>query len=432
MKMTLSVLLAALSLAAHGLESKDAMSDSGELVDVRRLVPGAWEVLPADWFPATPRLRGSLEGLSVTVVAMTTPGATTNVSARAYRRTQLWYAITGGTLGNATNHFPFIKVRYLSADGMTEPVVAFQDPAVYLGAYSHGGATYQQTWRSDCWIRSDAGSAYFTANVPEEGDETYRGGFPLVGNADADYARGIAVLVSQGGDDVQYVTVDEHGTVTPSNVLATAAMAAEVEARLLLAEASAAAQTNAYMQAREAVNEIARAITDRQVTIYQDDYVYSFGEVVSVSTNCKCRIYRFDAKVAQATVDGVQYERSDVYFGFTEDIGSLSPVAWLKSTLSADLDWDDALADDIVPQTYSFERDGETYSHCYLLRVYVPKAWNAAFIKVFTAITAGTGDGSRIDIVGGVAGGMTGSVTMGGAEYDVRGGLIMAPPGEEP
>ena len=427
MKRLFSVLLAAFALAAHGIESKDAMSDSGELVDVRRLVPGAWEVLPADWFPASPKLRGSLEGLSVSVVSSATPGATTNVSARAYRRTQLWYAITGGTLDNATNHFPFIKVRYLSADGMTEPVVAFQDPAVYLGAWTQGGTTYQQTWRSDCWVRSDAGSAYFTANVPVEGDETYKGGYPLSGNADSDYARGIAVLVSQGGDDVQYVTVDEMGNVTPSNVLATAAMAAEVEAKVLLAEASAAAQTNAYMQATEAVNEIARALTDRQVTIYQDDYVYSFGEVVSVSTNCKCRVYRFDAKVAESTVGGVQYERSDVYFGFTEDIGSLSPVAWLKSTLSTDLDWDEALVDEIQPQQYSFERDGESYSHCYLLRVYVPKAWNAAFIKVFTEVTSGTGDGSHIDFIGGAAGGYNGVVDFGGQTLQVKGGFIMAP-----
>jgi len=425
MKRALAILAALASVCAGAIESGTAVSDSGERVDVRRLVPGAWEVLPADWFPAGP-MRGSLEGLSVTILTLQT-GGTTNVSARAYRRTQIWYAITGGTLENATNHFPFVKVRYLSSGGMTEPVVAFQDPAEFVGPYSYSGTTYPAAWRSDCWVRSDIGTAYFTVNVPEEGDETYRAGFPLVGNADADYARGISVLVSTGGDDVQYVTVDEHGNVSPSNVLATAAQAAEVEARLLLAEASATAQTNAYMQATEAVNEIARAITDQQVTIYQSDYVYSFGEVVSVSTNCKCRIYRFDAHAASDTRDGIQYWRNDVYFGFTEDIGSLVPLAWLKSSLSGDLDWDEALADPVEAQTYSFERDGETYGHCYLLKVYIPKAWDAAFIKVFTEITSASGDGSHVDFIGGAANGYNGVVDFGGQTITVKGGFLMAP-----
>lgn len=416
---------AALGLRCFGMDSGNAMSSDGASVDCRRIVPGAYGLLPASYFPV--RLASGLDGLSVQIVSVQPGQGTTNVSARSYTRTSIHYAVTGGTLENATNYFPYVKTYYLSSSGFSDQAVAFQDAAVFEGPRTVGGRTYQYAWRSDCWVRSDAGTAYFVACVPSEGDETYRNGFPLVGGSDGDYDRGISVLVSQDGDRMQYVTVDENMNVYPSNVLATAAMAAEVEARLLLAEESARAQTNAYTKATEAVNEIARAITDQQVTIYQDDYVYSFGEVVSVSTNCRCRIYRFDAKIAEATIDGMEYFRNDVYFGYTEDIGTLSPVAWIKSSQSGDLDWDDVLADEIVPQTYSFEKDGETYSHCYLLKVYVPKAWNAAFIKVFTEVTSSTGDGSHVDFIGGAQGGFDGTVNFGGLQVEVRGGFLMAP-----
>ena len=427
-----AVCLAAFSAVASqsGVSMKDAYLEDGTHVDARRIVPGAKDVLPADWFVSNRRpLASGLDGLSLQVLRIVSGTGVTNVSARAYRRTSIYYAITGGPLGNPTNYFPYVSNYFLTRDGFSERTVAFQDPAVYLKDYSFGGTTYPTAWRSDCWTRSDIGTAYFVASVPEEGDATYRDGYPLAGNSDEDYERGISVLVSGDGEEWQYVMVNEKGEVNPSNILATAALAAQVEAQLLMASQAAVVQSNAYETAKTEVNRIAEAIANAQITIYQDDYVYSFGEVVSVSPNCRCRVYRFDADVGTTVVDGNQYKMSDVYFGFTEDIGSLNPVALLKSSLAADsLDWEEALVDEPDPVPgHTFERDGDVYAHCYSMRVYVPTSWNAAFIKIFTEITGTTGDGSTIDIAGGVVGGLTGTLTVGDRQVDFIGGFAMAP-----
>lgn len=373
---------------------------------------------------------GSLAGKTVTVLSISNTGVTTNVSAVAYRKIQIYYAVTGGTLDNATNHFPYVTVSHLTTEGFTDYRVAYQNAAVYLGSYVRSGTTYDYTWRSDVWEQGSAGSAYYRVHVPEEGVEDYRNGYPLTGNSDRDYERGIAIVPAQDGTQWQYVMVDENKNVCPSNVLATAAQAARVEANVLLAQASMEAQTNAYNQAKAAIDQVADAIASQQVTIFQKDYVYSFGETTSVSTNAHCAIYRFDAKISTTTVGGVSYDVSDVYFGFTEDIGSLSPVSLLKSSLTSSLDWDEALADPMEPQTYSFERGGETYSYCYKMRLYIPHAWNAAFIKVFTEVTASSGDGSVINLIGGMSGGYNGTITVGSETLDVIGGLTMAPEGD--
>lgn len=432
MKTFLIACLAAVSALA-GVSTRDAYLEDGTHVDARRIVPGARDVLPSDWFVRDRRLLSSgLDGLSVSIVQIVPGSATTNVSARAYRRTSVYYAIAGGTLANPENYFPYVSNYFLGPDGFSERTVAFQDPAVLLENWTFGGTTHPVAWRSDCWTRADAGTAYFVASVPDEGDRTYAAGYPLTGNSDEDYERGISVLVSGAGGDWQYVTVNERGEVSPSNVLATAALAAEVEAKLLMAKQAAEVQSNAYETAKTEVNRIAEAIANAQVTIYQDDYVYSFGEVVSVSTNCLCRVYRFDADVGTTTVDGTRYRMSDVYFGFTEDIGTLNPVALLKSSLAENsLDWDEALVDDPEPiPGYSFESNGDVYGNCYRTRVYVPLSWNAAFIKIFTKITGATGDGSVVDISGGVAGGLTATVTVGDRRIDFVGGFAMAPEGE--
>jgi len=151
-----------------------------------------------------------------------------------------------------------------------------------------------------------------------------------------------AAIVLDGHDaaqDGQYLTVDQRGHISPSNAVATIAQAAATETRLAAAEVAAVAYTNAEAQTEAAVDDLAAAIIGQSLVVYEDDFMYSLGDAIAISTNCHCRVYDFKAKVSQVTVDGQVCDRSWVYFGFTENIGSLNPVAQFKDSLSSDLDW---------------------------------------------------------------------------------------------
>ena len=223
------------------------------------------------------------------------------------------------------------------------------------------------------------------------------------------------------------VMIDQRGNISPSNAVATIVQATITETRIAAAEVAAVAYTNAAAQTEAAVDDLAKAIIGNNVVVYEDDFMYSLGDAIAISTNCLCRIYDFKAKTEVVTVDGVEHDRSWVYFGFTENIGSLNPVAQFKDSLSQDIDWDEVICGTPEMQNHSFEKNGESFDYCYRMYVDIPKEYTSAFIMVFTEITAMVGDGSVLNISGGIAGGLTQDVQWGQNTIHFRGGLAVDP-----
>lgn len=253
----------------------------------------------------------------------------------------------------------------------------------------------------------------------------------IVGLAFVAFVPVLAAVVELAGrapeQDVQYVMIDQRGDITPSNAVATITQAAATETRLAAAEVAAVAYTNAEAQTEAAVDDLAAAIIGQNLVVYEDDFMYSLGDAIAISTNCHCRVYDFRAKVSQVTVDGTPCDRSWVYFGFTENIGSLTPVAQFKDSLSADLDWGEITCGTPEVQDHAFVVNGESYDYCYRMSVDIPRTYSSAFLRVYTEITAQVGDGSMLNIVGGISGGMTSSVTWGDSTIEFIGGLAVEP-----
>lgn len=227
--------------------------------------------------------------------------------------------------------------------------------------------------------------------------------------------------------DEQYLMVDQKGGISPSNAVATVAQAVKTETKLAALEVAAVAYTNAAAQTEAAVDDLAAAIVGNSLIVYEDDFVYSLGDAIAISTNCKCRIYKFEPKTEAVTVDGVECSRSWVYYGFTENIGSLNPVAKFQDSLSRELDWGEVTCGTPELQEHSFTIGADEYAYCYRMSVDIPTEYTAAFIRIFTEITAQVGDGSVLHISGGIAGGFTGTVTLsGGATITFKGGLAVA------
>ncbi|MGN0851864.1 MAG: hypothetical protein ACI4Q3_00645 [Kiritimatiellia bacterium] len=232
-----------------------------------------------------------------------------------------------------------------------------------------------------------------------------------------------AAPTGQAVDNQQLVTVrtDQDGMhVCPSNLLATVGQTAALEARLEALEVSAAAESNAYVRATEVVNDVAEMIANQEVVVLQDGFAYSLGETASVSTNCVCQIATYKHNQVH---DRDGYFGDRVVFGFNEDIGSLNPIAEFRDSLGANsLDWTSIECTTPTPTSLTFERDGVTFAYCYEMTIYVPNTYATGFFRIYTQISAQTGDGSRLDLVGGIQGGITFTDTDG---LIYRGGLCM-------
>lgn len=215
------------------------------------------------------------------------------------------------------------------------------------------------------------------------------------------------------------VTVDAENKISPQGVLATVCDAARIEAQVVANEEAVVAQETAYANASNVVNTLVSQIAQQQVVILEDDFVYSLGDANNVSTNCVCSIKSYEHTTSGANAVDT------LVFGFTEDIGSLNPVGQLKYSLSGnEVDWQEVTCSTptVVPNG-TFTRGGVEFAYVYQMTVTYP-AQSSAFIRVYTEITAQTGDGAELDIVGGIAGGWTGTDEDG---CRIVGGLNMGP-----
>ncbi|MBQ4384994.1 MAG: hypothetical protein II823_03595, partial [Kiritimatiellae bacterium] len=154
-----------------------------------------------------------------------------------------------------------------------------QDEAVYLGsdkrtsnlsyAYEHHGyiVGYEPT----------AQVAYYEVSIDSESYDGDSGATPTYSHYIATPSGEIAAVRTQ------YVMIDQHGNITPSNAVATVTEAAATATRLAAAEVAAVAYTNAEAQTAAAVDDLAAAIIGNSLVVYEDDFMYSLGDAIAVS-----------------------------------------------------------------------------------------------------------------------------------------------------
>lgn len=371
-----------------------------------------YEVLDGSVVEARPMLRMAFpDGAAIAVDGISTTPNYTNINGVAHVRILLDFSCNFDWMG----WHPFIQhVTY----GGVRSRLELQDDSVYLGEAIRDGASYSYVWHGYCvGYAPSTQTGSYAVSVDTE---------PYDGVGPDEY-----YIVTPTSEDaparMQYVMVDQRGDIWPSNAVATVAQTAATATRLAAAEVMAVAYTNAEAQTQAAVDDLASAIIGQNLVVYEDDFMYSFGDAIAISTNCSCRVYRFDAKTSQVTVGGVLYDRSWVYFGFTENIGSLTPVAQFKDSLSSEIDWSGITCGTPEVQDHSFVAGGDSYDYCYKMSVDIPHTYSAAFIRVYTEITSQVGDGSVLNIVGGIAGGRTETVQWGESTIEFVGGLAVEP-----
>lgn len=382
-----------------GIDGKRYLIHGGELVAAEN-VP----MLMMD-FPS---------GAAIQVDGISTTPSYTNINGEAHTKVLFDFSLNFDWRG----WHPFIqKVAFTGIRTRLE----LQEEAVYLGSDKRDGVsnyTYAHHGYIVGYSPVSAGGGSFSVSVnpePYDGEEK-----PV------DH-----YVVTPTGEKVaerrQYLMIDEKGKITPENAVATIAQATIIETRIAAAEVAAVAYTNAAAQTESAVDDLANAIIGNNVVVYEDDFMYSLVDAIAISTNCQCRIYDFKAKTEVVTVDGVKHDRSWVYFGFTENIGSLNPVAQFKDSLTSEIDWGEVTCGTPEMQNHSFVHKGESFDYCYRMYVDIPQEYTQAFIRVFTEITAMVGDGSVLNILGGIAGGLTQDVQWGANTIHFRGGLAVDP-----
>lgn len=372
-----------------------------------------YEVLDGSVVEARPMLRMAFpDGAAIAVDGISTTPNYTNINGVAHVRILLDFSCNFDWMG----WHPFIQ--HVTCGGVRSRL-ELQDDSVYLGeAIRDGVSSYSYVWHGYCvGYAPSTQTGYYAVSVDTE---------PYDGVGPDEY-----YIVTPTSEDaparMQYVMVDQRGDIWPSNAVATVAQTAATATRLAAAEVAAVAYTNAEAQTQAAVDDLASAIIGQNLVVYEDDFMYSFGDAIAISTNCLCRVYRFDAKTSQVTVDGVLYDRSWVYFGFTENIGNLTPVAQFKDSLSSEIDWSGITCGTPEVQDHSFVAGGDSYDYCYKMSVDIPHTYSAAFIRVYTEITSQVGDGSVLNIVGGIAGGRTETVQWGESTIEFAGGLAVEP-----
>lgn len=214
------------------------------------------------------------------------------------------------------------------------------------------------------------------------------------------------------------VFVKPNGDLSPTGVVATVEDVAKVETLVIANEVAADAQKIAYAESSNTVHTLIDQIADQQVVIMEEDFVRSLGDVSSVSTNCLCSIKTYEHR---QPVGG--FCTDTLTFGFTEDIGNLNPLGQIKYSLSdAGIPWDDIECTEPQLIGGEWERGGVVYVNLYTMDCTYPVVGSSAFLRVFTEVTAMTGDGAEINIRGGVEGGVSGTAEDG---MIFRGGFAM-------
>lgn len=222
----------------------------------------------------------------------------------------------------------------------------------------------------------------------------------------------------------EYLTVDQDGNLSHSNIVATVSDIAISAAKAELAETKAAAAASSAAQATNALNTVAQELSSRELVIYRQGYISAFDSTVFLSANCTCMItgVRPGAAISE---DGT-LSCTEITYALTENASGIVPVVKYNDSISTPKsDWGAANATESpVPVSGQFtSSDGTVFGFQYKIRVWTPVGDTGFY---FIQINPGDplGSGYTFDIAGGIKDGITKTVTVDGLVITISGGLI--------
>lgn len=234
----------------------------------------------------------------------------------------------------------------------------------------------------------------------------------------------IAIIASALVSTNEYLTVDQDGNLSHSNIVATVSDIATSAARVEVADAKATAAAAAAAEATNALTTVAQELSDRELVIYRQGYISAFDSTVFLSANCTCMITAVRPGVALSANEDMVCTEID--YGLTENASGIVPVVkYSDSVATPKTDWGAAPAiEGPTALSGSFTaRDGTSYNYLYRVRVWTPVGDTGFY---FIQITPGDplGSGYTFEISGGIKDGITRTVTFDGLTLTINGGLI--------
>ena len=216
--------------------------------------------------------------------------------------------------------------------------------------------------------------------------------------------------------------VDQDGNINVPDVLATTADMATASAGAAIAKAKADAAKDAVNDCTNLIQGIVSQIAANELVVYRQGFTDSFASTVFLSADAKCVIYDFKPCVAES--GGLVGH--DICYALTESPGAAAaPVVLYRDSLaSGDFQALDQSKVGAPVSAAPYEgEDGTVYSHGYRVRVWTPSS-RAGFFQVNITGSDPLGAGFTFDIVGGVTGGKSATVTWGDSVLTFRGGLL--------
>ena len=242
----------------------------------------------------------------------------------------------------------------------------------------------------------------------------------------------LAAVISASAEDrtghPEALTVDRLGRFCNSNVVANVADFASAKAQEKITEEAATAAHTVATNCERIVDEGIAEVQRGAKIEYSDGFMWSVG-AFQISSNAACNIHKFIMQQStRKTIGGVQHFACDIYYWFTEDIGSYVPEIRYMRNLGGTNSWVFCEQDDPVgpyPTNITAAIRVEYAYHC---RTWVPVSFASAFFKVFVDSTA-PGTGAVIDIIGKVKDGFTGDIEFELVDHSwliihVDGGII--------
>ena len=227
-----------------------------------------------------------------------------------------------------------------------------------------------------------------------------------------------------GQQRMQVLMVDQHGEVNVPGVLATTAQMATNQASLAIAQATADAAKSAAQQGSNMVSEVVSRIMANELVVYRRGFVDSFEGAVLLTESDALVICRF---LPNLEIDSQGRVRHQIHYACTVDVGAVQPVVSQRYSL-VEGDFEALPASAVgtpqpLPGTYT-DQAGNVFENVYSVDIWVPQAQRAFYVVYLDGGTP-DGDGSVLDIVGGIQGGKSATVDWGGNRLTFRGGLLV-------
>lgn len=220
--------------------------------------------------------------------------------------------------------------------------------------------------------------------------------------------------------------VDEHGEINEPAALATTADMAAIKAATITAEEKAHAASTAAAHGTNLISDIVADIGRNELVVYRHGYTDGISGAQVLDPDAKLATTEFKPLAEQNAAGLKAFSISYALKNSTEFIGQ--PLIRWRGALDDGTDFEPIEAANIEPVTRLdgswTDANGIIYQYQYQTKFF-DEAGDKGFYLVTLIPDDAAGDGSAMELTGGVKGGFTGSFNWGGHELEIVGGVVV-------